>query len=1497
MRTALLLILLTFIFTPSSRAQANLQQEYTRTKLKGLTLQNPLDFDIGPDRKLYVLDHSNVKVFSPEGELLKELFLDDDTFAGFGIATDKQGHFFVSRRGGKVCKYTTEGELVMCFGSEGNAPGQFKLPRGLDIDNEGNIYVADPDNYRVQKFDSQGNVLQVYDSLETSPGHYMEPYQVKIDANNSLNIVGVHWMKRVKQDGTPELLISGGFIEDVAFDAANNFYLTAAPIPDGQYITKHSYNGDTLATYLDEGTEEGKLSGLQTRLATDPDNNLWVMEFTSWSLKGKIHKLSPDFDFVLTFGNAGADNKSSVSLNYPMRFDGAGNYYTHEEGKISFFDSNGNHIRTFGGTGELDYFIYKVRDFAFDSQGAVYVLADDEKGVVHKFSPQGKYVTSLLKQSSLPEGGRFYPSTILFDHADNMYLIKEKRCLKYSPSGDLISDFVFDLQDAIYPGMNIRFDTFGFFYFVRDHQVKKHDQTGALVAQFEAFTPSTNYQSGSALITIDGLGFIYVAGRVNDKVVIKKYSQSGELIALIHNRYRLEGNPGYYDLKVSKDGSTIWFALKGFSHFDNILVYQNDDAPSTPSRITGTIYADGNLNCVQDEGDTGIENVLVMATPGPYYGRTNSYGQFNIEVRPGTYTVSQITTEQYGKHIRQVCPPDTGNYTVDLSATEDAVATVNFANQVTLSPHLSVSVSSTRRRRCFESTTTVRYVNSGFATAPDAKVYVQLPAEVELLSADKAYTRLPNGTYEFAVGDLAAGQQGAITIQDIVTCGDESVRGRTVCTRTWITPSNNATAKPVPTVTITGRCDAESGRIRFVIRNSGTADMEQHELFRKFADGRLASKEQFRLAAGDSMVLWVPTMGYTWRLEADQPEGNGDNKLASVTVEACTDANAGTTVSSGLVNLMPTDDEEAEVSEECVLITDSFDPNDKLVTPVGRTEENYTPTNTALKYKIRFQNTGTDVAYRVVVVDTLSEHLDLSTLQVGAASHTHRLEVSGKGLPVLTWTFDNIMLPDSNANEPGSHGYIQFSIKPKADLPEKTTVENFADIFFDYNSPVRTNVTVNRIYDMPPVVDEAVRVNLEDVLATPAIAAFEPAAGKYGTEVTIRGDRFAGIAADNKVYLSGKAASVVSATNSELRVRVPEGAATGALKVITPDGGVTATETFEVYQPPVLSSFSPAEGMVGNIVNLHGQHLQPELIETVKLGNLNCEIVHHTGNLVSVKVPAGAATSAFTILTKGGNVESTSSYTVWYRPVISSLSEERGIVGSTFTIAGENFTADKARINVLFGLVKAQVLEASPQHLVVRVPEQAESNILIVETPGGPAFAQFEVIPGPRFTAMQPAQGSVGTVVEISGQHFGIMGLQDKIAFNGQEALVLEATGDRYKVKVPRGATTGKVQITGYGGKAYSTANFVVEDLTLPESVVISPNPSSGSFKLDLHRADFEVQQLQVYSSLGQLVLEQRITTPRPDLLQVQLRKSQSGIYLVHLHTDRGLLTFKLYVH
>jgi hypothetical protein len=57
----------------------------------------------------------------------------------------------------------------------------------------------------------------------------------------------------------------------------------------------------------------------------------------------------------------------------------------------------------------------------------------------------------------------------------------------------------------------------------------------------------------------------------------------------------------------------------------------------------------------------------------------------------------------------------------------------------------------------------------------------------------------------------------------------------------------------------------------------------------------------------------------------------------------------------------------------------------------------------------------------------------------------------------LTWAFNNINLPDSNINEPASHGYIAYRIKPKSTVTIGDTIHNTAGIYFDFNLPVATN--------------------------------------------------------------------------------------------------------------------------------------------------------------------------------------------------------------------------------------------------------------------------------------------------------------------------------------------------------------------------------------------------------------------------------------------------------
>jgi uncharacterized repeat protein (TIGR01451 family) len=140
-------------------------------------------------------------------------------------------------------------------------------------------------------------------------------------------------------------------------------------------------------------------------------------------------------------------------------------------------------------------------------------------------------------------------------------------------------------------------------------------------------------------------------------------------------------------------------------------------------------------------------------------------------------------------------------------------------------------------------------------------------------------------------------------------------------------------------------------------------------------------------------------------------------------------------------------------------VTGSYDPNDKLARTSSGDDSSWNMgTDEWIDYTIRFQNTGTDTAFTVIITDTLPNTLDPASVQTTGASHPYSWEVAGQG--VLKFRLLNILLPDSNVNEAASHGFVSFRIKAREPLVPGTTIENIANIYFDFNPPVITEPSI-----------------------------------------------------------------------------------------------------------------------------------------------------------------------------------------------------------------------------------------------------------------------------------------------------------------------------------------------------------------------------------------------------------------------------------------------------
>ncbi len=144
-------------------------------------------------------------------------------------------------------------------------------------------------------------------------------------------------------------------------------------------------------------------------------------------------------------------------------------------------------------------------------------------------------------------------------------------------------------------------------------------------------------------------------------------------------------------------------------------------------------------------------------------------------------------------------------------------------------------------------------------------------------------------------------------------------------------------------------------------------------------------------------------------------------------------------------------------------IVGSIDPNEIHVNPIGETNKHFIKSTQQLTYKILFQNKGTYEATNVIITDSLDAGLDISTIASFKSSHNGSVKYTNDG--VITWTFLNIGLPFEEEDEEGSNGYVEFSISPKANQENEAVIENNADIYFDFNDPIRTNTVFNTISD------------------------------------------------------------------------------------------------------------------------------------------------------------------------------------------------------------------------------------------------------------------------------------------------------------------------------------------------------------------------------------------------------------------------------------------------
>jgi sugar lactone lactonase YvrE len=287
--------------------------------------------------------------------------------------------------------------FLLKWGSPGTGDAQFDVPNGIAVDANGNVYVTDRDNHRIQKFTNNGAYLAKWGSLGNGNGQFGDPAEVATDAAGNVYVV----------------------------DLLNH------------RIQKFTGNGAYLTQWGSSGSGNGQFNGAQG-IATDAAGNVYVSD----QADHRVQKFTGNGVYLTQWGSPGSGD-GQFNQPHGIAVDASGNVYVADRinHRIQKFTGNGAYLTQWGSYGAGDGQFDIPSGIAVDASGNVYVTDFSSHFFfshrIQKFTGNGAY---LAKWGSYGAGdGQFnYPTEVTTDGFGNVYVAEagNNRIQKFGcPSG------------------------------------------------------------------------------------------------------------------------------------------------------------------------------------------------------------------------------------------------------------------------------------------------------------------------------------------------------------------------------------------------------------------------------------------------------------------------------------------------------------------------------------------------------------------------------------------------------------------------------------------------------------------------------------------------------------------------------------------------------------------------------------------------------------------------------------------------------------------------------------------------------------------------------------------------------------------------------------------------------------------------------------------------------------------------------------------------------
>ena len=880
-------------------------------------------------------------------------------------------------------------------------------------------------NYSSSSIDGLHNVHSVPEIRKTSDGGQLLFGYISSDIGPLIHNV---YLLKTDQQGDQQWYRSA-FDDSTYYPFAETIQDFDLVVSDDGYLltfSKSSNYSDTTFVYLYHYMANGQLDW--SRTITSSSGGDWLLQ-DDYQYHVKMQVLT-DGNFLISALYKEQFCKDCESKYVLIKLDSDGNIIWEKIHPILHY--NGNY-----------------QDAVDNMDNSVLAIFNQNKELdIHLFDSNGDYQST---QNYFPNDSTIYEILNLKFSSENHLILGVRKDPNYNRQGTSISNIDLQENQIIWDYVDGADDPFLQLY---DMCIFPDDKIAILYGDVNVPDSifGNRWYRKLTLLSSDGT--------VSEENILADYNSSFYSTENINFKFSAS------KVECCEDGSILlsgWqFILHPFwdGYSANALMKIGSNYQIFTSKVNGKLYIDENENCVYDDEELGIANQIVYLPNSSYYAITDSLGDYFFLLNEGTYeTATSLVDYNLWK---TACPDSTFTFTIGEN---DTIVNNDLAYYSELyCPLMTVSFGASFLRRCFPNNFYVDYCNLGTAPIDTAFVEVDFGEYITVDSASFSYEITDEGTYIFNIPEtLGISDCGRITVYTTVDC--EAPLEATSCSEANIYPNdfcgdvNDLWDRS--DIEVSSECVGDS--IEFRINNSGQG-MITTRSYIIYEDNLLREAGDFQLGTMMDTIIKIASGPYTYQMIAEQSPFYPDDSNPQTFIEGCDGVNM-----TGIQLTVPQDDQMLYRDIDCKEIIGSFDPNDKLVSPAGVGEEHFTKPEAVFEYTIRFQNVGNDTAFNIYILDTISQHLDMSTFVSGVASHDYEVQIIEGN--IIRWDFPNILLVDSVKNEPDSHGFVKFKIEQKPNNPDGTVIENTAGIYFDFNAPIITPPVFNTI-KQPPFYDD-----------------------------------------------------------------------------------------------------------------------------------------------------------------------------------------------------------------------------------------------------------------------------------------------------------------------------------------------------------------------------------------------------------------------------------------